>query len=114
MLIYLASPYTSDSPRIMKQRFSEICSIAGRLIEQGHHIFCPIAMAHPIRQVTGLESKFEFWQELDCKMIDVCSELWVATMDGWAGSVGVGYEIRYALTTGKTVRFLDPLTLERR
>jgi hypothetical protein len=40
-------------------------------------------------------------------MIDKCDELWVLELEGWRTSRGVSAEIEYALTKGKTVRYLS-------
>lgn len=111
-LIYLASPYTHKEKRVEEQRFSQICWVAGMLIERGHHIFCPIAMAHSIKMRCGLTGKFDYWEEFDKRMIDACDELWVVMIKGWLTSVGVAAEIEYAHKLGYVIRYVDPDTLE--
>jgi hypothetical protein len=113
MIIYLASPYTHPDPKVEERRFRQICFIAGDLILRGYHIFCPIAMAHPIRIAVGLESKFDFWEEFDKKMLEACSELWVATLPGWDKSVGVRAEMEYMKKLDKQVCLIEPDTLEK-
>lgn len=111
-LIYLASPYSHEDHVVECLRFQAACSAAGRLMREGHFIFSPIAHSHPIAIVESLPGGIEYWREYDRRWIDACDELWVLCIDGWEESKGVTWEIDYALSTEKSVRYLDPETLE--
>lgn len=90
-LIYLASPYSNEDPNVVRRRFEHICYIAGRLIEDGYLIYCPIAHSHPIA-IQGFGNNWGTWKELDLAMLSKCDEIWVAEMDGWEWSEGVSAE----------------------
>lgn len=113
MLIYLGSPYTSPDKAVEQQRYEQICIVAGELILRGYHIFCPIAMAHPIRLAVGIEGKFDFWAEFDEKMLNACAELWIAMLLGWRESYGLKNEIRIMNRLNRPIYCIDPITLEK-
>ena len=113
MLIYLASPYTHPDRAVEDDRFDQVVHIAGRLIEQGFHIFCPIAMCHPIARMARLDTKFDYWREFDQKCLNACGELWVTQLSGWQVSAGIHAEIEIMNTLGKPIYLLDPGTLFR-
>ena len=112
-LVYLASPYSNPSYDVRVARYARICFIAGQLIKEGHHIFCPIAMSHPIQEFAGTCGSWEFWEEYDTAILLRCDELWVVTMPGWDESVGVQAEIKIAWDHGIKVRYIDANTYER-
>jgi hypothetical protein len=107
-LIYLASPYSHESPFVQLERFDTICCVAARLMAEGVHLFCPIAHTHPIAIKGALPTGFEYWEDYDRKMLTACDELWVCTMDGWQESKGVSAEIKIAQGLGRPVRYVAP------
>ena len=111
-MIYLASPYSHPDDRVRKQRFDQICGVAGLLMSKGHHVFSPIAHAHPIAQQVDLPTGWDFWERQDREMLAACSDLWVCQMPQWEGSTGVQAEIKIAKELGLPVRYVDPGTLE--
>lgn len=113
MLKYLASPYTHVDPAIRDQRAREVCRVAARLIEQGHHVIAPIGFYHQIHLCGDLPAKWDFWHELDQKLIGVCGELWVVMLAGWATSVGVTAEIDIAKKLKIPVYLIHPETLAK-
>lgn len=108
MLIYLASPYTSPHPAIRTERFRAAVKATAALMQAGAHVVSPIASSVPVADAHALPDGYAYWQALDRELIDACGELWVLTLPGWDTSVGVTDERDYALTTGKTVRYVDP------
>lgn len=94
-MIYLASPYTHDDPKVENERYVNTCKVAGILLEQGYHIFSPIAHTHAICKHASLSGKFAFYRDLDLHMISICSGFFVLQMDGWMSSVGIQAEIEY-------------------
>lgn len=110
-MIYLASPYSHPRRGTMLKRFRDVCKLAARLMQQGHHIFSPIAHTHPIAAMGNLPKSWQFWKAYDTTMIAACHFLWVATFPGWRESVGVQAEINLAILMKKPVRFVNPRTL---
>ena len=107
MIVYLASPYSHSDPAVMRERFEKICEVSARFMRDGVNIFSPIAHTHPIAQY-GLQLGWDFWKDYDEKIIAVCGELWVCTMDGWQESKGVQAEIKIAERLEVPVRFVNP------
>ena len=105
-LIYLASPYTHEDKHIQTLRFIEVCRVAGRMLEAGHHLFVPISMSHPIQEYAGTKGTWEFWKEYDEKILGKCDELWVVTMPGWEKSTGVQAEIKFATENGIPITYI--------
>lgn len=108
MIIYLASPYSHPDPAVMQRRFEEICVVAARHMLLGIHIFCPIAHTHPIALAGSLPREFEFWEQYDRKILAVCGELWVCTMEGWRESKGIASEVKIAEELGLPVIYFKP------
>ena len=108
MLIYLASPYSHESPFVMLERFDTICCVAAKLMAEGVHLFCPIAHTHPIAVKGKLPTHFAFWEAYDRKVLKACQELWVCTMDGWRESKGVTAEIAIANEYGLPIKYVEP------
>lgn len=113
MLIYLASPYTHPDKNVEDDRFEAVVAVAGRLISHGYHIFSPIAMCHPIARKCKLETKFDYWQEFDRKMLGVCDQLWILTLREWQLSVGIAAEISTMRRLDKPIFLIDSVSLDR-
>ena len=109
---YLASPYSSHCKMVKQQRFERICEIAGLLMKQGHHLFVPIAMSHPIQEFGGTLGTWEYWEKFDTEFVLGASELWVVTMPNWDQSVGVLAEIKIAESAGIPIKYVNPDTLK--
>lgn len=112
MLIYLASPYTSPNRNVEDRRAKAVTVVAGQLVKLNYHIFCPIAHCHKMNRYCGLGGKFEYWQEFDEKMISVCGEFWIVTLEGWVQSAGIEAETKMAADRGMILRFVDPVYLD--
>ncbi len=112
--IYLASPYSHKSKKIMDYREKEITRVAAHLIKRfGYCFFLPITQSAPLSRILPeLGGSFDKWKDIDLEAVKRSDEVWVCTMDGWDESIGVLAEIKYAVQRGKRVRFLSPDTLE--
>lgn len=105
-LIYLASPYSHESPGVRQFRFEMACFYAGKVMDNEHIIFSPIAHSHPIEQFGLGEIKdANFWLHQDFEILKRCDELWVLMLDGWKESYGVNREIDFANNMGMKVSF---------
>lgn len=109
---YLASPY-SKWRKGPDDAAKTIASIAGRLIKQGLHVFCPIAHGHCIALAAGmsLTADYGVWLPLDKSFVDAAAGLIIADMPGWHESHGVGEETKWTVAAGKPVLLLSTKTL---
>lgn len=105
-LLYLACPYTHADFAIRTRRFEAATNAAAALIKQGHIVFSPITMTHPIDVVlAGAANTLgsEYWVDFDTVFMDRCDEIAVLKIDGWQQSSGVQREISYFRERGKPV-----------
>ena len=111
-IIYLACPYTDSDPTIREARFHAANEAAGALIKQGHIVFSPITMTHPLDKVLAGDDTMgsDYWVEFDVAFMEACSEMIVLMIDGWRTSSGVRREIAHFKEQGKPIRYMDPLT----
>jgi hypothetical protein len=111
-MIYLASPFTKYRLGI-EAAFIEISRIAGRLVGRGLDVYSPIAHSYPLALHGGLDVlDQDLWTKVDAPFVAMCSELYVAKMDGWQSSSGVQHEVQEFLNAGKPIYFVDPETLD--
>lgn len=106
-MIYLASPYTSDSPTTMERRFRQAAAATAALINQGKVIYSPILHFHPLSELYYLPKEFAFWQEVNLAMLVLAEELWVLTIEGWQASRGVQAEIAFAQERSIPVNYVS-------
>lgn len=111
-MIYLASPYTHPDPKVRESRFHDVCKVAGRLMQKGHHVFSPIVHSHPISIVCGLPTVWKFWKKHDVDFLKWCTQLWIAQFSGWNESVGVSKEIKIVQRMKKPIYYVDPVFLK--
>jgi len=105
--IYLASPYTLYRPGI-EEACREISVVAGRLMEEGITVFCPIAHSHMISTHARIDPNIaDFWLRLDRPLADAAFGLVVADMDGWVYSKGVKEEIQWFMKALKPMWLLN-------
>lgn len=115
--IYLATPYSHANPAIRQARFEAVTKAAGELIAQGHLVFSPITHGHPINQMCGTPTNYEYWREFNNSMIWWCDALWLLMLDGWESSEGMKREHDYADVVDDTsehniqIEYIDPVTL---
>lgn len=106
-MLYLASPYTHKSKRIMQKRFKDVTIFLGRLISLGYVVFGPITMSHPVQQHFNMPSTWNFWQKPDTEILKKCNGLVVLTLPGWDESIGVKAEIEIAREMDIPIVYLD-------
>src|ERR1035437_2603648 len=95
-LIYLASPYTHKSKKIVHERFEKVLELTARLIRKGLFVFSPIAYGHVMAGKNKLPTDSKYWLEFDEKIISKCDKLIVFKINGWKESNGVQAEIKIA------------------
>jgi hypothetical protein len=108
MKIYLAVPYTHDDEDVVESRFETVTIKAGELLNEGHLVFSPITLCHPIAKRCSIPGNWEFWEEFDRNFIEWADEIWILMLDGWEESIGVNAEIKIANELGKLVRYVTP------
>lgn len=106
-LVYLATPYFHSDPSVMEQRYIDGAMVAAKLIQQGFDVFNPIANNHEAATRSGSPLGWDYWSEFDRRMIALCDVLVVAKLPGWARSVGIAAERRFADDLGKPVFMVD-------
>ena len=97
-LLYLASPYSSPSCKVMKTRYRAAITAVAALTIRGHLVISPIAHTHPVvKHYPELAGSWKQWEKLDLALLDRCDELIVLGIDGWKESKGVTAEIHHFL-----------------
>lgn len=108
-LIYLASPYTHKDPKVAEERFHKINRAAAKLMNEGHNVFSPISMCHPISMAHDLPTTWEFWKSLDYAFLSCSYKLVVLKLDGYKESVGVNAEIKIAKEMGIVIEEMEEI-----
>lgn len=106
-LVYLATPYSHDDPRVRLRRFEEVNKVAAELMCKGIHIYSPISHTHPIALAGDLPLDWEFWQKYDEALLKACCKVIVLKQEGWSLSTGVRAEIAIAQKMGIPVEFME-------
>ena len=109
-LTYLASPYTSDDPAVMEERYQLACKAVSVLKNKGWLIYSPITHSHGPAQY-GLPKDYAYWKRYCEVMLPKCDDMMVLQIDGWENSKGVKAEIDLADKLGIPVRTCDFETL---
>jgi hypothetical protein len=110
-IIYLACPYTDPSSEVRRLRFHAATRAAAALIKQGHIVFSPITMSHPIDVVLAGEDATlgsDFWVAFDEAFMSFCSEIAILRIEGWDTSPGVNRERKFFESRALPVWFVDP------
>jgi hypothetical protein len=109
-LIYLACPYTHASAAIRLERFQRVTKAAAALIKQGHIVFSPITMTHPIDiEMAGSQNTLgsDFWVMFDQTFMERCDLFVLLPLEGWQQSSGIKREIEYFKSAGKPLMVLN-------
>lgn len=107
MKIYLSIPYTNCE----EESFKLANKISAHLMNQGHIVFSPISMSHPIAMENDLPKGWEFWKQFDEAFVDWCDTMYVIVMATYgykkiADSTGVKAEIEMASSQNKPVLYI--------
>jgi len=122
-MIYVASPYSSpikDSYRymtviemahktkvLMENRYLAAMKYVAKNLKEGKNYFSPIVYTHEMAHGHCLPKDFKFWQEINHRYLEACSELHVLMLEGWEDSAGVKDEINYAITHGMGIKYIE-------
>jgi hypothetical protein len=104
---YLAVPYTHAHAVIREERYQKVNSMAAHLIALGWHIFSPISHTHSIAADNDLPLGWDYWQEYDRAILEICTHLIVYTLDGWNTSAGVRGEMAIAQELSLPILYVD-------
>ena len=96
MLTYLASPYSDPDSSVCEERFNAVTRAAAHFAKKGLMIFSPITHFHPMAELVGLPTGWEFWKKIDETYLRHCRTMYILGLDGWKKSVGVGEEMAFA------------------
>lgn len=114
-LAFLSTPYSLRPD--LNRAHVEACTIAGKLMRAGIHIFSPIAHGH-VAGIFGVIDPFdhEFWLAQNEPMLQRCDILIVANMEGFEVSKGIEHEVNTFVRLGKPIFDLDitSLTMTKR
>lgn len=113
-MIYLAGPYSHDDQGVRHKRFEALNRKAAHLIADGHIVFSPISMTHPVEiarmAMDGSEPRnTDYWCDFDEAFMAFCTEIHVLKLDGWEQSKGVAREIAYFEQRGRPVIYAEPM-----
>ena len=103
--IYLAIPYTGTE----EESFKQSSIIGAKLIDEGHIVFSPISMSHPMAIYGDKPSHFEYWKQLDEEFIRWADEVWLIWHENIGTSKGVKSEIEYARKLNKPIYLYYPV-----
>jgi hypothetical protein len=108
--IYLATAYTGHE----EKSFATANIVAAKLIKEGHFVFSPISMSHPIAGTGLMKGCWDEWKDLDLEFIRWCDEVAVINFGEEeigpdheiSRSVGVQDELEYARSIGKKIGYI--------
>jgi len=106
-LIYLASPYTHASKKMMYERFEKVLKLTACLIGKGMFVFSPIAYGHVMAGKYKMPTDWKYWLAFDEKLISKCDKLMVFKIKGWDKSKGVQAEIKIAKKYKLPVEYIE-------
>jgi len=103
--IYLAIPYSG----IEEKSFKLANQVTGAIMNRGDIPMSPISHSHPVAEECEVPGSWEFWEAMDYSFIDWADELLIINIDDELvkNSTGVQAEIKYAIKTGKPVKYLE-------
>lgn len=108
-MIYLASPYHSESNAKRHHRVTMASICTAHFLLKGRCIFSPIVHNHQLAIEHDLPKKWSFWKNLDLNMLRRAEALWVLTLPGWRESRGVTAEINFAKKIGLNIKYVKPI-----
>ena len=107
-IIYIASPYSNQDPKVMEKNFQLVSELAAGLCSEGHVAFSPITYGHTLLNYKDMPTDWPFWENFCISFLKASSELWVYEIDGWERSRGVAHEIKFAVENNIPVRYIKP------
>ena len=107
--VYIGTPYTATEGfeyGVKFDRYKRVTKFAAQLMAHGLHVYSPITHCHPMSIVEDLPGNWEYWAELDKKVLNACTAMIVYQQDGWDKSEGLKKEIDLMAAQNKPVLFI--------
>ena len=111
-IIYLAVPYAHPEYSVMFQRYQAVSKAATILTGAGYLVFSPITHAHPIASKITREKGWDFWQQIDLPILQICGLLLIIKLPGWEQSKGVAGEVAAAERFNITEMWIEEFEIE--
>ncbi len=103
-LIYLASPYASDSAAVREARLEAVRFVCGKLVNGGKIVLSPMVYTGELA-LRGFYPP-QGWYAFDLQFLARADELLVLQLPGWEQSKGILVEIAAAQTKNIPVRLM--------
>lgn len=104
-LIYLASPYSHNNPKVREFRFLMARLVTVRALREGHAIFSPIVYGRDMEKQIGTDH--HAWLPLNTAMLEAAKEMWVLKLDQWEASKGIIHEVSFARERQLPIVYLE-------
>ena len=101
-MIYLASPYASDSAAVRDARLEAVRHVCGKLVDGGQIVLSPMVYTGELAQ-RGHHPP-QGWYAFDLQFLARADELLVLQLPGWEQSKGVMVEIAAAQARNLPIR----------
>jgi len=88
-LIYLASPYSSDDPRVIEERMRIFLEVDAYLTHRGILTVSPMYKHFLASAGLGIPNTLEYWKNYCEALLMKCSGMIIIPSIGWATSPGV-------------------------
>lgn len=95
-MIYLASPYTHKSEKVMEARFKITEFVTAFYLKQFQPVFSPIVHCHEIARLYKLPTDFKYWQQMNRAWIKKSDMMRLLQFPEWKRSIGVDGEVKIA------------------
>jgi hypothetical protein len=103
-LIYLASPFASDSSSVREARLEAVRHVCGKLVDEGKIVLSPMVYTGELA-LRGYHPP-QGWYAFDLQFLARADELLVLQLPGWKESKGVLVEIAAAQARNIPVRLM--------
>ncbi|HBT78386.1 MAG TPA: hypothetical protein DEB39_16005 [Planctomycetaceae bacterium] len=95
-MLYLATPYSHESPETRRERYLKACRITAVLMKAGVPVFSPLLNSVPAAEFGGCDLSHEKWLAVDLPILRRSDEVLIVGIEGWNKSEGVRLEMTEA------------------
>lgn len=106
---YLASPYSSPDPDLVKARHHEAMKAVVWLMKKEMWVHSPIVYCHDLAQLGEFPTDAEFWLEFNRLMLRMSKGMILLKIEGWDKSLGVREEIKFSNFLGIPILGMVPV-----